>query len=104
MSTNVATPKSKPALLSPIAIIGMLFFIFGFITWLNGVLIPYLKTACQLNNFESYFVAFAFYIAYLVMAIPAAKVIKFLGLKWYGRWFADYGCRRATLYSGCIKP
>jgi FHS family L-fucose permease-like MFS transporter len=81
MSTNVATPKSKPALLSPIAIIGMLFFIFGFITWLNGVLIPYLKTACQLNNFESYFVAFAFYIAYLVMAIPAAKVIKFFGFK-----------------------
>ncbi|MGY0041437.1 hypothetical protein [Pedobacter sp. NJ-S-72] len=53
----------------PIIIIGALFFIFGFVTWLNSVLIPYLKLACELNNFESYLVAFAFYISYLVMAI-----------------------------------
>lgn len=65
----------------PIAIIGILFFIFGFITWLNSVLIPYLRIACELNNFESYLVAFAFYIAYLVMAIPSAMVIKATGFK-----------------------
>src|SRR3984957_5348061 len=62
-------------------IIGSIFFIFGFVTWLNSVLIPYLKIACQLNNFESYFVAFAFYIAYLVMAIPSAWVLKQTGFK-----------------------
>ncbi len=45
-----------------IIIIGALFFIFGFVTWLNSVLIPYLKIACELNNYESYMVAFAFYI------------------------------------------
>jgi MFS transporter, FHS family, L-fucose permease len=73
--------KVKKAAISPIAIIGILFFIFGFVTWLNSVLIPYLKIACQLNNFESYFVAFAFYIAYLVMAVPAARVLKFCGFK-----------------------
>lgn len=62
-------------------IIGALFFIFGFVTWLNSVLIPYLKIACELNNFESYLVAFAFYVAYLVMAIPSAWVLKVTGFK-----------------------
>ncbi|MDR2938577.1 MAG: glucose/galactose MFS transporter, partial [Prevotellaceae bacterium] len=53
-------------------IIGALFFIFGFVTWLNATLIPYLKVACELSNFQSYFVTFAFYISYLVMALPSA--------------------------------
>jgi len=48
---------------------------------MNSVLIPYLKIACQLNNFEAYFVAFAFYISYLVMAVPAAWVLKRSGFK-----------------------
>lgn len=65
----------------PIAIIGVLFFLFGFVTWLNGTLIPYLKIACELNNFQSYFVAFAFYIAYFVMALPSAWVLKRTGFK-----------------------
>ncbi|MFD2513578.1 sugar MFS transporter [Pontibacter locisalis] len=64
-----------------IIIIGALFFIFGFVTWLNSVLIPYLKIACQLNDFQSYLVAFAFYISYLVMAIPSAWVLKKTGFK-----------------------
>lgn len=66
---------------SPIMIIGALFFIFGSVTWLNSVLIPYLKIACELTNFESYLVAFAFYISYLVMAIPSAWVLKGTGFK-----------------------
>jgi len=64
--TQTATTAQKPSVISPIAIIGALFFIFGFITWLNTVLVPYLKIACQLNNRESFLVASAFYIAYLV--------------------------------------
>src|SRR5690606_10659486 len=67
--------------LRPIIIIGVLFFIFGFVTWLNSVLIPYLKIACELNNFESYLVAFAFYISYLIMAVPSAWVLKKTGFK-----------------------
>lgn len=64
-----------------IAIIGLLFFIFGFVTWINAILIPYFKIACQLNNFQSYLVAFAFYIAYLVMSLPAAFLLKKIGFK-----------------------
>jgi MFS transporter, FHS family, L-fucose permease len=65
----------------PMIIISALFFVFGFVTWLNGTLIPYLKIACELNNFESYFVAFAFYISYFVMAIPSSWVLQKTGFK-----------------------
>ena len=64
-----------------ISIIGALFFIFGFVTWLNGILIPYLKIACQLTNFQALFVAFAFYISYTVMALPSSWVLKKTGFK-----------------------
>ncbi|WP_419801517.1 sugar MFS transporter [Mucilaginibacter sp.] len=76
-SGNPNSDKSSKAIL----IIGALFFIFGFVTWMNSVLIPYLKLACELNNFESYLVAFAFYISYLVMAIPSAWLLKKTGFK-----------------------
>ena len=79
--TPLVTIGSQKSSSKPIVIIGALFFIFGFVTWLNSVLIPYLKIACELNNFESYLVAFAFYISYLVMAIPSAWVLKATGFK-----------------------
>lgn len=79
-TTGQQTPVLKNSL-PPIFIIAALFFVFGFITWLNSVLIPYLKIACELNNFESYLVAFAFYIAYFVMALPSSLVLKKTGFK-----------------------
>ena len=65
----------------PILVIGLLFFVFGFVTWLGSVLIPYLQIACGLTTFQSYFVAFAFYISYTLMALPASFVLKKTGLK-----------------------
>ncbi|HXO75031.1 MAG TPA: glucose/galactose MFS transporter, partial [Puia sp.] len=59
----------------------VLFFVFGFVTWLGSVLIPYLHIACQLNTFSSYLVAFSFYISYAVMAVPAAAVLRRTGYK-----------------------
>src|SRR6476661_8954428 len=64
-----------------ILIIGLLFFIFGFVSWVNSILIPYFKIACELNNFQSYFVTFAFYISYLIMSVPAAYLLKKAGFK-----------------------
>jgi glucose/galactose transporter len=61
--------------------IGLFFFIFGFVTWLNGILIPYLKISCELNHFQSYLVAFSFYVAYVIMAIPSSWVLRITGLK-----------------------
>ena len=62
-------------------IIALLFFIFGFTTWINAILIPYFKISCELNNAQSLLVAFAFYIAYFVMAIPAAHLLERAGFK-----------------------
>ncbi len=65
-----------------IIIIGVLFFVFGFVTWLNGTLIPFLKLACQLNNdIEAFFVTFAFYMAYFFLAIPSSFILKKTGYK-----------------------
>ena len=65
----------------PMIIIGILFFIFGFVTWLNGSLIPFLKVICDLNEFQALFVTFAFYIAYTVMALPMAYMLDKTGYK-----------------------
>ncbi len=67
--------------LFPMVIIGILFFIFGFVTWLNGSLIPFLKVICDLNDFQALFVTFAFYISYTVMALPMAYVLERTGYK-----------------------
>ena len=64
-----------------ISIIGLLFFIFGFVTWLNGSLIPFLKIACELNSAEAYLVSLAFYISYTVMALPMSAVLVKTGYK-----------------------
>ena len=71
----------KPATLPPLVIIGALFFIFGFITWLNGTLIPFLKLACELTYAEALLVTFAFYIAYVFLALPSALILQRTGLK-----------------------
>ena len=70
---------SRKQYLMPMIIIGGLFFIFGFITWLNSVLIPFLKQACELTDFQAYFVTLAFYISYFVMAIPSSAILRKTG-------------------------
>ena len=74
-------PLDRKGYIISIAIIGILFFIFGFVTWLNGILIPYLQIACELTTFQALYVAFAFYISYTVMALPSAWVLRKTGFK-----------------------
>jgi glucose/galactose transporter len=65
-----------------ITIIGILFFIFGFVTWLNGTLIPFLKLACDLqSDTEALLVTFAFYMAYFFLAIPSSFILGKTGYK-----------------------
>lgn len=65
-----------------ISIIGVLFFIFGFVSWVNAILIPYFRIACELNSqFESYLVTFAFYISYFIMSLPASLLLRRVGFK-----------------------
>jgi glucose/galactose transporter len=72
---------SKRQTVTSILIIGLLFFIFGFVSWLNSILIPYFKIACELTNFQSYLVTFAFYISYFVMSVPSAFLLRKVGFK-----------------------
>ncbi|CAH0994993.1 L-fucose-proton symporter [Emticicia aquatica] len=65
----------------PLIIIGLLFFVFGFVTWVNGTLISFFKKAFDLSNANSYLVTFAFFISYTVMAIPSSVVLKKVGFK-----------------------
>ncbi|MGN7722362.1 sugar MFS transporter [Chitinophaga sp. 22620] len=80
-SSTLPVTGNAAARIHPLIIIGALFFIFGFVTWLSSVLIPYLQTACELSSFQSYLVAFAFYISYFVMAAPSAWLLKITGFK-----------------------
>jgi FHS family L-fucose permease-like MFS transporter len=65
----------------PLIMIGILFFVFGFVTWVNSVLIAFFKDAFQLNNFQSLLVTSAFFISYFVMAIPSSWVLAKTGFK-----------------------
>lgn len=92
-SVKVNSLSSRETLIS-MFILGGLFFVFGFITWINAILIPYFKIACELSNFESYLVAFAFYISYFVMSLPSSYLLKRVGFKkgiMYGLWVMAIG-------------
>ena len=65
----------------PIAIIAGLFFIFGFVTWINGALIPFMKTINELTTAQSYLVASASYISFVAMALPASYIINKIGFR-----------------------
>ncbi|MFN8352641.1 MAG: sugar MFS transporter [Flavobacteriales bacterium] len=65
-----------------VLILGALFFLFGFVTWVNGPLMSYLKLACELKGpVVVFLVTFAFYIAYFVTALPMAWIMRRTGLR-----------------------
>lgn len=79
--TQSSSPKQNQNVIVAMLFIALLFFILGFVTWLNGSLIPFLKIVCELTDFQALWVTFAFYIAYTVMALPSAAVLSRIGYK-----------------------
>ena len=76
------TKTTGKTFLSPIIMMCVLFFTFGFVTWLNGTLIPFLKLACQLtSDVQAFFVTFAFYTAYFFLALPSSYILQATGYK-----------------------
>ncbi|SMD32733.1 glucose/galactose transporter [Reichenbachiella faecimaris] len=73
--------EQKGSMIVPIAIIAGLFAIFGFVTWINGALIPFMQSICELTSAEAFLVASASYISFSVMALPSAYVLKKTGYK-----------------------
>jgi glucose/galactose transporter len=81
--SDVQVSSNRPASQAiSISIIGALFFIFGFVTWLNGTLIPFLKLACDLQtDAQALLVTFAFYMAYFCLALPSSLILRRTGFK-----------------------
>lgn len=80
MSNALPNAEEKSQTAKYIVIIGAFFFIFGFITWINGTLIPYLRIACELEEWQAYLVTFAFYISYTAMAVPSSSLLARTGM------------------------
>ncbi len=85
MDTTMGKPSkgnSPKGYFFSLTMLGALFFIFGLVSWVNSILVPYFKIACELKSgVQTYLVTFAFYIAYLVMTIPASFLLKKTGYK-----------------------
>lgn len=68
--------------LVPMMIMALLFFVFGYITWTNGPLIPYLKIVCNLEtDVQAFLVTSAFYLSYLFFSLPSATLLNKIGFK-----------------------
>jgi len=79
--TVLAGSLSYKESMKGIFIIAFLFFMFGFVSWINAILIPYFRIGFELSHFESYLVAFAFYISYLIFSVPSSFLLKRIGFK-----------------------
>ena len=74
--------ETKPGAMKPIVIIGVLFFIFGFVTWLNGPLITFVKLAFALDtDAKAFYVTTAFFMAYFFLALPSSWILRKTGMK-----------------------
>jgi FHS family L-fucose permease-like MFS transporter len=80
-STTLAADRPKPSTLGPMLVIGLLFFIFGFVTWLNGPLIAFVKLAFDLDDVNAFLVPMAFYLSYFFLSLPASSVLRRTGMK-----------------------
>jgi FHS family L-fucose permease-like MFS transporter len=67
--------------LVPFILVAFLFFLWGMVHNLDGILIPHLKKACQLSNSQSTLIDVAIFFAYFLMAIPAGMILKKWGYK-----------------------
>ena len=80
--TSATTAASPAGYRSSIVIIGVLFFIFGFVTWINGPLIGFVKLAFDLDtDAKAFLVTFAFYMAYFFVALPSSLILEGTGMK-----------------------
>ncbi|MBZ0221667.1 MAG: sugar MFS transporter [Dokdonella sp.] len=78
MSAAIANTPGKH---TPMLIIGLLFFIFGFVTWMNGPLIQFVELAFELDTVNAFFVLGAFYFSYFFLALPSAAILRATGMK-----------------------
>jgi FHS family L-fucose permease-like MFS transporter len=78
-STTTAAPESSASYTAPLAVVTTLFFMWGFLTCLNDILVPHLKPIFDLNYRQIMLIQFAFFGAYFLFSIPSAKIIDWIG-------------------------
>lgn len=82
MNAMQMATREERSPLAPTIIIGTLFFIFGFVTWLNGPLITFVKLAFDLDtDAKAFLVTTAFYLSYFFLALPSAWILERTGMK-----------------------
>ncbi len=79
--SQTGTPAPNSSVFVPMLIIGGMFFIFGFVTWLNGPLISFVKLAFRVDDTMAFLVPSVFYISYFFLSIPAAGILRRTGMK-----------------------
>lgn len=77
----VPASTSRTGMASSIAIVGVLFFIIGFCTWINGPLITFVKLAFDVNEVSAFLVLMVFYLSYFFLALPASFILNRTGMK-----------------------
>lgn len=78
-TTSSAASSSGQSYLAPLATVTTLFFMWGFLTCLNDILVPHLKSIFDLNYRQGIMIQFAFFGAYFVFSIPSAKLVDWIG-------------------------
>ena len=78
-STAATAPDASSSYGAPLAVVTTLFFMWGFLTCLNDILVPHLKPIFDLNYTQIMLIQFAFFGAYFVFSIPSAKIIDWIG-------------------------
>ena len=78
-TTVVTAPGSGQSYGAPLATVTTLFFMWGFLTCLNDILVPHLKSIFDLNYKQSQFIQLAFFGAYFVFSFPASKLVDWIG-------------------------
>ena len=76
---NIAVPSAAPDYSRPLAIVTTLFFMWGFLTCLNDILVPHLKSIFDLSYARVMLVQFAFFSAYFLFSVPWSKVVNRIG-------------------------
>ena len=81
MTQMTSSKSADGSTVVPMAIIGGMFFVFGFVTWLNGPLITFVKLAFTLDDVSAFLVPMAFYMSYFFLSLPASAILKRTGMK-----------------------
>ncbi len=78
---SAPAPSATPNYSRPLAIVTTLFFMWGFLTCLNDILVPHLKSIFDLSYARAMLVQFAFFSAYFLFSLPWSKIVNTIGYK-----------------------